>query len=770
MSTRLTLAALLAITTFATYARVLNHEFLYLDDRTYVTENPIVQKGLTWDGIKWAFSTVHGANWHPLTWLSHMLDCSLFGLEPGGHHFTSLALHVINVILLFYLLCRMTGAVWASAFVGGAFGLHPAHVESVAWVAERKDVLSTCLGLLAMIAYVRYANPARLHPHRGPFPREGEGLPARRSHSYLLVVMLFALSLMAKPMMVTLPFVLLLLDYWPLGRAKQRITPLNTPLASGEARDGTISTRGEPWWQLIVEKIPLIALAAVSSAVTMYAQRAGGAMMTQAMLPVEARVSNAIVSYAKYVWMAIWPAGLAVYYPHPLKSHPAGTVVFAALVLLSVSVAVVLVRRKYPYLLVGWLWFLGMLVPVIGLVQVGGQALADRYTYVPIIGLFVMVAWGLARSHEATEVRATKAGARTSHEGKGLNPLNRFTGRGIAAATLLALATATYLQAGYWRDSVTLFQRAIDVVPENPQAHMFMANTLIRQGKVDQAVPHFAEAVRIVPNEPYNLTDYGHALLDNGNVDEAALRLQEALALLPDYADAHFFLGLARQRQGRHDEAVKHLDRALGSNPKLLRAHLHLGSAYAAQGKWALAITHLQKWLRFDPRSVEALIKLAQCYVSMGREPEALDTLQKAWNIEPKNPHPPALMGQIAALAGEIESAINLYDQALEIDPNYADAANNLAQILSLHPDARFRDGERAVQLAEVAARVRHFKDPLSLDTLAAAYAEAGRFSEAIKTVDSAIELARAAKDAELVEHLEMRRALYVAGKPARAG
>jgi protein O-mannosyl-transferase len=789
---QLILGTLLALLTFAAYARVLNHDFLYLDDRTYVTENAIVQKGLTLEGIKWAFTTVHGSNWHPLTWLSHMLDCSLFGLEPGGHHFTNLALHIINVILLFHLLGKMTGAVWPSAFVAGAFGLHPAHVESVAWVAERKDVLSTCLGLLAMIAFVRYAAAARRHPHPCPSPWEGEGSRGGSEKWYSFALVLFSLSLLAKPMMVTLPFVLLLLDYWPLGRTR-RPTPLNPPLARGEARTGPASAtgqarnelssargearsdprsmNGEPWWRLVGEKIPLLVMVAVSSGVTVYAQRAGGAMMTQAMLPIETRLSNAVVSYAKYLWMTIGPAGLAVYYPHPLKPHTAGLVAVAALVLLAITIGAVLLRRSRPYFLVGWLWFLGMLVPVIGLVQVGGQALADRYTYVPIVGLFIMAAWGMGIRQQGSEAtRQEGTGGRRQKSYFGFGPFNGSPIVGAIGMTVLfVFGFCTWVQAGYWRDSVTLFQRAIDVVPENAQAHMFMANTLIRQGKVDQAVPHFAEAVRIVPNEPYNLTDYGHALLESGKFDEAASRLQEAIGLLPDSGDAHFFLGVAQFQQGRYQDAVKNLDRSLALNPRLLKAHLHLGSAYAAEGKWALAITHLQKWLQVEPRSVEALIKLAQCYASMGREPEALDTLQKAWNIDPKNPHPPALMAQIAALAGEIESAINLYNKALAIDPNYAEAANNLAQILSLHPDARFRDGKHAVQLAEIAAAARQFQDPLSLDTLAAAYAESGRFPEAMKTIDTAIELGRARSDLELVEHLTKRRALYASGKPARA-
>jgi tetratricopeptide (TPR) repeat protein len=741
--TQFVIAVLLALATFIAYARALNSDFIYLDDRTYVTENATVQKGLTWEGVKWAISTVHGSNWHPLTWLSHMLDWSLYGPNPRGHHFTNLVLHVVNVVLLFYALCRMTGAVWASAFVAGAFGLHPAHVESVAWVAERKDVLSTCLGLLTVIAYVRYVE-------------------VRSASRYLLLILMFALSLCAKPMMVTLPFVLLLLDYWPLGRASKSTFP-SAPSRSRlclETDVGTVT----PWWRLVVEKVPLFILAAGSSAVTVYAQRAGGAMMTEAMLPTEARISNAIVSYAKYLWMTFWPAGLAVYYPHPLQAPPVGLVTASALLLLAATVGVVALRRKRPYLLVGWFWFLGMLVPVIGLVQVGGQAMADRYTYLPIVGLFIMAAWGIGFRQQGNKAprQQTMDSASPPCTRIGVPPA-------IGALILVVLGIVTYWQVGYWRDSMTLFQRAIDVVPENPQAHIFMANTLIRQGKVGEAVPHFAEAVRIVPSEPYNLTDYAHALLDSGKVDEAAARLEGALTLLPKFADAHYFLGLARVKQGRNAEAVGHLEKSLANDPKLLGAHLHLGSAFAAQGQWTMAISHLQKWLLVDPRSVEGLTKLAQCYHSVGNEAAAKETLQKAAEADPKNPYPVALMAQMAAWSGQVESAISLYQQALQVDPRYAEAANNLALILATHPEERFRDGVRAVQLAEIAATAQEFKDPVSLDTLAAAYAEVGRFSDALRTVDSAIGLGRAMGSTQFIEHLEKRRALYVAGKPARA-
>lgn len=724
---RWALAVALAAATFAVYVRTLTHDFVYLDDRVYVTENPVVQKGLTFSGIRWAFTTFEASNYHPLTWLSHMLDCSLYGLWSGGHHLTSLLLHVANVVLLFHLLWRMTGAVWPSAFVAGAFGLHPAHVESVAWVAERKDVLSTCLGLLTLLAYVRFV----------------EG---RRSGWYLIVMAAFVLSLLAKPMMVTLPALMLLLDHWPLRRV-------------------------ESWTRLFLEKAPLFLLSAASSVVTVIAQKSGGAVVSRTMLAFDDRVANAVVSYAKYLWMTFWPAGLAVYYPLPLTPHRDSLVMLCGGLLLAITVGAVTLRRSHPNVLIGWLWFVGMLVPVIGLVQVGGQAMADRYTYIPIVGIFIMIAYLKTAPIKAAGVskRAErKAGAEHAHTDLPPNStpaLPRILGAGV----LIALSICTVVQVRYWRDNFTLFQRAIDVVHDNAQGHLFMANSLQRAGRLPEAIAHFSEAVRIVPNEPYNVTDYGHALLDNGQFDEAAVQLQRALTLLPGYADAHYYLGLARLAQKRDYEAAMQFEKALARGPQYTKAHLHAGTAYARLGQHAPAIIHLQKWLAIDPQSVEGLTQLAQVYHSAGNLPAARDTLRKAAAFHPRNPHPLAMLAQMAAWEGDVDAAIADYNCALKLDPTYAEAANNLAEILATHPSERFRDGPRAVQLAETAAKARGMTDPVSLDTLAAAYAEVGRFDDARRTIATAIELARPLNSKPLLDHLEARQALYAAGQPARA-
>ena len=797
-------ALLLAIATFAAYARVLRNEFVYLDDRTYVTENAAIQEGLTWNGVVWAFSTTRGANWHPLTWVSHMLDCDLFGLNPTGHHLTSVLLHVLNVILLFHVLRRMTGAIRPSAFVAAAFALHPAHVESVAWIAERKDVLSTFFGLLTAVAYIRYVE-------------------RRTILRYAAVVGLFAVGLTAKPMLVTLPFVFLLLDYWPLGRLQRGDnSPLKnapasrsnvaSPLVGDAERHLAPPTRGDAKLfqraanvrrettmrlaSLVAEKLPLLILAGVSSAITVYAQRAGGAMMTETMLSFEVRVANAVVSCAKYLAIAFWPSGLAVYYPHALKADSIVEVASAAAILVAVTLAVIAAARKHPHLLVGWFWFVGTLVPVIGLVQVGGQALADRYTYVPFIGLFIAVAWGVraivgsepgaqatggqCRGHGARQTTPPRAGAWGSDDRAAVHPepgaqatggsLSVVVARAAAVGVLLIFAATTWDQTGYWRDSKTLFQHALDVVPDNTQAHIFMAQTLVREGRIADAVPHFAEAVRIVPNEPYNLADYGRALFESGRIDEAAPQLEQAVKLMPTHSGAQYFLGVVRGKQNRPKEAIAHLQEALRLDPKLLHAHHYIGSAAADQRQFVQAIQHLLKWLAIDPKSSETLVKLGQCYSALGNVDAARETLQKAVDANPNDAYALAALAQIVSWQGDAATAIELYERALKIAPDYLHAANNLAMIYATVDDAQFRNAARAVELAEHSCRLTGYKDAVSLDTLAASYAEAGRFDDATRIISSAIEVAKASGEDQLVRHLEQRRAIYAAGRPWSAG
>ena len=435
----------LVIGILAVYWQVGNHEFVNYDDKDYITENQHVQAGLTLKSIAWAFTSTYASNWHPLTWLSHMLDCEIYGLNPRGHHFTNVFFHILNSILLFLIFKRMTGAFWKSAFVAALFAIHPLHVESVAWAAERKDVLSTFFCMLTMGAYILYV--------------ENQGIK-----KYLLTVLLFTLGLMAKPMLITLPFVLLLLDYWPLGRFNKR----------------------SPALQLIWEKIPLFVLTAVSSIVTFLVQQK--AMSSLEVFPITARIFNALVSYLSYIVKMIWPFHLAIFYPYP-GMPPVWQIAGACLLLVFISCIAIRTVRRYPYFAVGWLWYLGTLVPVIGLVQVGLQSMADRYTYIPLTGIFIIIAWGIPDL--IAKWRYKKIGL--------------F----ITTTTLISiLMICTWSQVGCWRNSITLFSHAINVTENNSVAHNNLGSAFADQGKASETIKHYAEALRIDPmyaDAHYNL-------------------------------------------------------------------------------------------------------------------------------------------------------------------------------------------------------------------------------------------------------------------------
>jgi len=495
----------LIVGTLTVFWQVQHHDFIDLDDHLYVTENNHVQAGLTKKGVIWAFTTFHAANWHPLTWLSHMLDCQLFGMRPGMHHLTNLLFHILNSLLLLLVLRKMTGAWWRSAFVAALFALHPLHVESVAWVAERKDVLSTFFWLLTMWVYAHYAE-------RPTFDR------------YLLVLLSFALGLMAKPMLVTLPFVLLLVDYWPLGR-----------LQLGQScNDGNLRIKKSSAFRVVWEKIPFFVLAAMSGVLTLLAQQKAGALRTLDIIPLKIRTANALVSYISYIGKMIWPHNLAVFYPHP-GIVPMWQAVGAGLSLICLCVlSVMFVRagRRFPHLAVGWLWYLGTLVPVIGLVQVGSQAMADRYTYVPLIGLFIMISWGFYDL-----VRGWK---------------NRRMVLAISTGVvLLALMACTWSQVRLWKNSTLLFKHALNVTDNNYKARNLLGIASERQGRLKEALRHYSEALRIKPEYADAHNNQGVALARQGRLKEAISHFSEALRIKPDYVDAHNNLGVALEQQGR---------------------------------------------------------------------------------------------------------------------------------------------------------------------------------------------------------------------------
>jgi hypothetical protein len=509
----------LAASVVFVYGQTRHFDFVHLDDPAYVSDNPHVTAGLTTAGIAWALTTGHAANWHPMTWVSHMVDVQLWGLDAGMHHLSSVLLHLVNALLLFLLIRRLTGALGPSAFVAAIFAVHPTHVESVAWIAERKDVLSACFWILTIGAYAWYVE-------RPAVTR------------VIVVIVLFGFGLMAKPMVVTLPFVLLLLDWWPLGRAIHAPASVTTP--------GRTRLR---WSALVREKIPLFCLAAVSSVVTVIAQQRGGAVSTLEEVPATDRIANAIVSYVAYIGKLVWPVDLTMYYPRP-ASMPVAWVGGVALGLVLVSWWALRSARQRPYLAVGWFWYLGVLVPVIGLIQVGVQGMADRYSYLPSIGLSIAVAFGAA---DLTRRRRAW----------------RLAAIGLAGAAVVALAVVAHRQTRYWKNNVTLFAHASQItLGQTPaQAHQSLGTTLLSQRRVDEAIAHFQEWVRLEPERADAHLLLGSALAQAGRLPDAIGVLTRAVSLAPGSERAHLALGLALARAGRPAEAVRELSETLRLNP-----------------------------------------------------------------------------------------------------------------------------------------------------------------------------------------------------------
>ena len=725
----------LVLLTLALFAPAARHAFLNYDDPEYVVENRHVSEGVTRDGIAWAFTHAHSANWHPVTWLSHMLDCELFGLRPAGHHLTSVVLHAVAAGAAFAVFRVMTGALWPSAFLAALFALHPLRVESVAWVAERKDVLSGLCWMLALGAYVAWV--------RRPTPRR-----------YAVLLLAFACGLLAKPMVVTLPFVLLLLDWWPLRRAPTM-----------------------PRGRLLVEKIPLFVLAAAASVVTFVVQQQAGAVAPLAHVGFGARLANAVVSYALYVWKTVWPTRLAVFYPY-VDPLPGWQVAVAGALLVAVSVLTIREARRWPYLVVGWLWFVGTLVPVIQLVRAGDQAMADRFTYLPSLGLFVIAAFGAADVVRALRVPAPLATA-------------------AAVGVLVACAAATTVQLRHWRNDFTLFEHALAVTTDNYVAHTNLGEALLGAGRDAEAATHFAEALRLRPGWAKAHVNYGKMLAERGehdaaaaeyaaalevdprlamahynwgvllaetgHVDEAIGHYREALARDPEYAKAYTNLGWALARQGRLEEAVSAYREALRLRPGLATAHNNLAVALEDLGRTDDAIAHYREAVRLtgDPRS---RFNLAAVLRRAGRLDDAIEEYRAILRTDPSLPEPRRALASALVDRGQARAAVVEYRDALRRRPSWPAVERELAWLLATHPDAAIRDGRAAVELAEHAA-AENGTDPAVLDTLAAAYAEAGRFAEAVEAARRAGARAREAGDAALARDIEDRERLYRAGR-----
>jgi tetratricopeptide (TPR) repeat protein len=575
---------LLALITLLAYLPAARDGFVNYDDQDYVTENSTVQRGLTWPGIKWAFTTSHASNWHPLTWLSHMADCELFALNPGAHHLVNVLFHTANVVLLFLLLLWLTGELWPAAFVAALFAWHPLHVESVAWISERKDVLSTFFALLTLLAYTRYAqhvtsdlcqvtrtNSTLLPVTR--LPAEALAKAGHPSRFYWLALIFFALGLMAKPMLVTLPFVMLLLDYWPLKRVTSDQWQVSKVM------------------RLTLEKWPFFLLAAVSCVVTflVQSQRSGDAVASFELVPLHYRFCNALVSYGLYLLKMVWPVGLAVFYPLP--DHLIWLLMAAmtsAVVLVIISSFVWRAGRAHAYLPVGWLWFLGTLVPVIGLVQVGGAALADRYTYIPSIGVFIAVTFGVCDLADRFQ----------------------FPKKAIATAAVLILATCLILtenQLRYWHDSETLFAHALVVTKNNHVAHVNLGVALEQKGKLNEALAEYRAAEQLAP-ELYHIHNNLGNLLDNlGHPKKALAEYREAVLLNPKLPSLHNGAGIVLTELGRFDEAMSQFKEAARLDPTYPWAHLEIGKMRLKQGRDAEAIDEFREALRIDPNNFQIL-------------------------------------------------------------------------------------------------------------------------------------------------------------------
>jgi tetratricopeptide (TPR) repeat protein len=646
-------ALAIAAAAVAVYAPVRDNTFVNFDDASYVADNAMVQRGFSADGVRWAFTTGHAGNWHPVTWLSHMADAEWFGPGPRAPHVTNVVLHVLSALLLFRLLVSLTGALWRSTVVALLFAVHPLHVESVAWVAERKDVLSAVFWMLTLLAYVSYAR------------RGGVG-------RYLIVVAAFAIGLMAKPMLVTLPVVLLLIDGWPLRRTA------HTPVS-----------------RLLAEKVPLLAMSAASSVVTFLVQRESGAVRSLDALPFVARAGNAALAYVIYIAKTIWPVHLAAIYPYPSGPRIPWLASAAALILVVVTMAAIRLRRRAPYVTTGWLWYLVTLTPVIGLIQVGSQPWADRYTYLPSIGLFVAVVW--ASGEIVKDRRATLAAG------------------AIAIAAIAALAVTARAQVLVWRDSVTLWTHAAAVTRDNARAHTNLGHALALSGRLDAALAEYETALRVRPDLAEAHNYLGLALFDRrdatgaishyreavrlrpaftlahnnlcmalgatGDLDGAIAACTEAVRLDPRFAAAHGNLGVALARAGRLDDALREFRVVLDLQPESATAHLNLAAALVDADRPAEALAHFVDALRIDPANARAHHDYGQALSALGRDDDAIVQLAEASRLSPASAAFHLDFAVALAGRGRREAAVVELERALQIDPGNIDARRLMAAL-----------------------------------------------------------------------------------------
>jgi tetratricopeptide (TPR) repeat protein len=623
----------LTVSALLVFWQVRNFDFVNYDDNKYVSENHHVLNGLTADNVIWAFTTGFAEFWHPLTWLSLMLDCQLFGPNPGAMHLVNLLLHIANTLLLFIVLKKMTGALWQSAFVAAMFALHPLHVESVAWIAERKDVLSTFFWLLAMLAYAQYVKKPGV---------------AR----YLLTLLVFALGLMAKPMLVTLPFVLLLLDYWPLDRISR--------------------FQWKIFYRLVLEKIPFIVISIASCVITFLVQQSGRVVISFDRFPLKFRISNVFISYVRYMEKLFYPGGLAAFYPHPLENVSVLYAVISAILLLAVTILVLRFAQNHRYLVTGWFWYLGTLIPVIGIVQVGSQAYADRYTYITLTGLFIIIAWGLPellkKLLSASPVES---------------PQRKIA---LGLSMILALATlgiCAHRQTSYWKNSVTLFSHALSVTQNNYVAYDGLGAAYVSLGRIAEAIDDYKQAVQIKPNYADAYSDLGVVYSGLGRWTEAMDAYKQAIRIRPDYADYYLALGNTYNKLGRYQDSVKVCKQAIRIKPDYAEAYNNLGVAYARLERWPEAIEACKQAIKINPDYTEAYNNLGITYSRLDRLTEAIDAYKQAVKIKPDLAEAYYNLGRAYVKLGRGIEAIDAYKQAIKIRPDLAEAHNNLGRMFA---------------------------------------------------------------------------------------
>ena len=754
----------LALFTVLIYYKAGWFDFTGSDEYFMVVTNPMVNTGFTWQGIWWALTTSWFEYWHPLTWLSHMLDCQLFGLRAGWPHFVNLMFHAANTALVFVLFGRMTGAVWRSAIVAALFAVHPAHVESVAWVAERKDVLSTFFFLLTIWAYVRYAERPRIkealsmdpasQPRGGTSPlslRERVGLRGSSQGSpsrsmlesetrpsklwYAVSLLFFCCALMSKPMVVTLPFVLLLLDYWPL----RRFAPWEANLNLNNVAP------------LLREKAPFFGLALAGCLITYLGAKAGGHVLPANVVPWSLRLANVPISYVRYIGKLLWPTNLIVLYPMP-RHWPLWEVVTSVLLLLAITWFVLSRARFAPYLVFGWFMFLGVLVPTIGLVQAGFQSMADRYTYIPFIGLFVAFAWGVADLSSRWGL------------------LFRLRGL-LSALVLVVCGVLTWHQINHWQNGLTLWTHCLAATPESSIARFNRAVALQKLDRVKEAMADYQQVLRLNPDHIEATLNLGTAYVFLDQMKEATNCFSKVLQLKPDYAKAHAFMGLTLRELGDYNDAMAHCAEAIRLAPSIeFGAYVDMARALCAVGRNQEAIYYFNKSLGLNSALPQTHYYFGLELLRLGRIDEAAKHLVQALQLAPNWSEAHLQVASVLASKGATSEAIAEYRQAIKLEPDAPAALNNLAWILATSPAANLRDGPEAVRLAEKACRLTSWKQTVFVGTLAAAYAQAGNFDKAIATSQKACELAASRGETNLFERNQELLRQFKNHQPYREG